>query len=75
MSAALALAGGVLAGALPATALVALAALLPAVDAWRQLRRFAATPGRLAPAIRRMLLAAHAQPVLLAAILLLSARH
>ena len=75
VSAALALAGGVLAGALPATALVALAALLPAVDAWRQLRRFAATPGRLAPAIRRMLLAAHAQPVLLAAILLLSARH
>ncbi len=75
VGAALALAGGVLAGALPATALVALAALLPAVDAWRQLRRFAATPGRLAPAIRRMLLAAHAQPVLLAAILLLSARH
>lgn len=75
VSAALALVGGVQAGALPATALVALAALLPAVGAWRQLRRFAATPGRLAPAIRRMLLAAHAQPVLLAAILLLSARH
>lgn len=73
--AALALVGGVLAGVLPVTALVALAALLPAVDAWRQLRRFAATPGRLAPAIRRMLLAAHAQPMLLAAILLLSARH
>jgi len=73
--AALALLGGVWGGTLPDVALIALAALLPAVAAWRQLRRFAATPEHLAPAIRQTLLAAHAQPVLLAAILLLSAEH
>jgi 1,4-dihydroxy-2-naphthoate octaprenyltransferase len=73
--AALALLGGLWGGTLPGVALIALAALLPAVAAWRQLRRFAATPEHLAPAIRQTLLAAHAQPVLLAAILLLSAEH
>ncbi len=73
--AALALLGGVWGGTLPDVALIALAALLPAVAAWRQLRRFAAMPEYLAPAIRKTLLAAHAQPVLLAAILLLSAEH
>ena len=73
--AALALLGGVWGGTLPDVALIALAALLPAVAAWRQLRRFAATPEYLASAIRQTLLAAHAQPVLLAAILLLSAEH
>lgn len=73
--AALALLGGVWDGALPHAALVALAALLPALAAWRQLRRFAATPEYLAPAIRQTLFAAHAQPVLLAAILLLFAEH
>jgi hypothetical protein len=41
----------------------------------RQLLRFAAEPGRLAPAIRLTLLAAHALPLLLAAILLLSGDH
>jgi len=71
--AALTLLGGVLGGMLPLAALIALAALLPAMAAWRQLRRFAAMPEHLAPAIRRTVLAAHAQPLLLAAILLLSA--
>jgi len=71
--AALTLLGVVLGGMLPLAALIALAALLPAMAAWRQLRRFAAMPEHLAPAIRRTVLAAHAQPLLLAAILLLSA--
>jgi hypothetical protein len=57
---------------LPLASLIALAALLPAGVAARQLLRFAATPARLAPAIRLTLFAAHAQPLLLAAILLLS---
>jgi 1,4-dihydroxy-2-naphthoate octaprenyltransferase len=70
--AALTLLGGVLSGALPRVALVALAAWLPAVAAARQLLRFAATPERLVPAIRQTLLAAHALPLLLASILLLS---
>jgi 1,4-dihydroxy-2-naphthoate octaprenyltransferase len=70
--AALALIGGILSGALPHAALAALVAWIPAVFAWRQLRRFAATPERLAPAIKLTLLAAHALPLLLAAILLLS---
>lgn len=71
----LALLGAILAGALPSTALVALVALLPALAAWRQLLRFAAAPGKLAPAIRLTLLAAHVHPLLLAAILLLSGRN
>ena len=70
---ALTLLGGVLGGMLPLATLIALAALLPVMAAWRQLRRFAAMPEHLAPAIRRTVLAAHAQPLLLAAILLLSA--
>jgi 1,4-dihydroxy-2-naphthoate octaprenyltransferase len=70
--AALTLLGGVLSGVLPRAALVALAAWLPAAAAARQLQRFAATPERLAPAIRQTLLAAHALPLLLASILLLS---
>jgi 1,4-dihydroxy-2-naphthoate octaprenyltransferase len=70
--AALTLVGGVLLGALPRAAAGALVAWIPAVQAWRQLRRFAATPEQLAPAIKLTLLAAHAQPLLLAAILLLS---
>ena len=52
-----------------------LATLLPAMAAWRQLRRFTATPESLAPAIRQTLPGAHAQPVLLAAILFLFAEH
>ena len=70
--AALALLGGVLSGALPLGAALALVAWIPAVLAWRQLRRFAAIPGQLAPAIKLTLLAAHALPLLLATILLLS---
>jgi 1,4-dihydroxy-2-naphthoate octaprenyltransferase len=67
-----ALAGGILLGWLPLAAAGALVAAAPAVAAARQLRRFAAMPARLAPAIRLTLLAAHALPLLLAAILLLS---
>ncbi|MDP2056810.1 MAG: prenyltransferase, partial [Thiobacillus sp.] len=70
--AALALAGGILLGALPLAAAGAFVAWIPAMQAWRQLRRFAATPEQLAPAIRRTLLAAHALPLLLAITLLLS---
>jgi 1,4-dihydroxy-2-naphthoate octaprenyltransferase len=73
--AALALLAGVLSGALPRAAFIALLAWIPAMAAARQLLRFAAEPGRLAPAIRLTLLAAHALPLLLAAILLLSGDH
>lgn len=69
--AATALAGGIALGALPAEAAAALGAWLPAARAASELRRFAATPARLAPAIRLTLVAAHAQPLLLAAILLI----
>lgn len=58
--------------ALPLAAAGAFVAWIPAMQAWRQLRRFAVTPEQLAPAIRRTLLAAHALPLLLAASLLLS---
>lgn len=67
----LALLAGVLLGALPPAAAAVLVAWIPALRAWRQLRKFAATPGKLAPAIKLTLAAAHAQPLLLAAILLL----
>jgi 1,4-dihydroxy-2-naphthoate octaprenyltransferase len=67
--AALALGGAVALGVLAGAAAGVLVAWVPAILAWRQLRRFSATPERLAPAIRLTLLAAHAQPLLLAAIL------
>ena len=70
--AAVTLLGGILLGALPLAATGALVVLIPAVQAWRQLRRFAARPEHLAPAIKLTLLAAHTLPVLLAAILLFS---
>jgi 1,4-dihydroxy-2-naphthoate octaprenyltransferase len=70
--AALALVSEVLLDVLPLAAAGVLVAWIPAMLAWRQLRRFAATPERLAPAIKRTLLAAHALPLLLAIILLLS---
>jgi 1,4-dihydroxy-2-naphthoate octaprenyltransferase len=70
--AALALFGGVLLGVLPLAAAGALVAWIPAVQAWRQLRRFAATPEQLTLAIKLTLLAAHALPLLLAMALLLS---
>lgn len=72
MLAALALLGDVLSDALPLVAACALVAWIPAVQAWRQLRRFAAIPGQLTPAIKLTLLAAHVLPLLLATILLLS---
>ncbi|HMM47450.1 MAG TPA: prenyltransferase [Thiobacillaceae bacterium] len=59
--------------ALPPRAAVAYVVWVPALVAWRQLHRFAATPGRLVPAIRLTLLAAHLLPLLLAAALLLPA--
>jgi len=70
--AALALAEGILLDLLPLAAIGALVAWIPALQAWRQLRLFAATPERLAPAIKQTLLAAHALPLLLAAVLLVS---
>ncbi len=70
--AALALLVGILLGVLPLVAVAAFVAWIPAVLAWRQLRRFAATPEQLAPAIKLTLFAAHALPLSLAAILLLS---
>ncbi len=73
--AALALLGGILLGALPPAAAGALLAWIPAVVAWRQLLRFAATPERLAPAIKLTLTAAHLQPLVLAAILLSFMEH
>lgn len=68
--AALALVGAIAAGVLPAFAAASLALWVPAGLAWRQLRRYAATPEQLAPAIKLTLLAAHVQPLLLAVILL-----
>ena len=59
-------------GTLPKAGVVGLFALLPALLAWRQLQRLAATPEHLAPAIRLTLLAAHLLPLLLAATLLLT---
>ncbi|MEQ1592183.1 MAG: prenyltransferase [Thiobacillaceae bacterium] len=70
--AAFALASGILLGALPHVAVAAFVAWIPAVQAWRQLRRFAAMPEQLAPAIKLTLIAAHALPLLLATILLLT---
>lgn len=66
----LSLLAGFILGALPLAAVAGLLALLPALLAWRQLTRFAATPQHLAPAIRLTLLAAHIFPLLLAATLL-----
>jgi 1,4-dihydroxy-2-naphthoate octaprenyltransferase len=72
MLAALVLTAGILLGRLPLADAGALVAWIPAMLAWRQLRRFASTPERLAPAIKLTLLAAHALPLLLVAILLFS---
>jgi 1,4-dihydroxy-2-naphthoate polyprenyltransferase len=66
------LAGGILLGALPVAATAVLVAWVPGVQVWQQLRRFAATPEQLAPAIKRSLFAAHLLPLLLAVVLLLS---
>ena len=68
--AALALGGAIAAGVLPVFAAATLVLWIPAGLAWRQLRRYAATPEQLAPAIKLTLLAAHVQPLLLALILL-----
>ena len=70
--AALVLVAGIVLGELPWMAAGTLVAWIPAMLAWRHLRRFAAVPERLAPAIKKTLMAAHMQPLLLATILLLS---
>lgn len=69
---ALAVAGlvaAVVAGMLPALALVSLAGVLPALKAGRLLTAHAAEPAHLVPPIRMTLLAAHLQPVILACVL------
>ena len=63
--------GLVAGGRLPLWSLVALPAILPAFRAAGELRRFAAEPARLAPAIRATIAAAHILAVLLAASLIL----
>lgn len=59
-------------GTLPFVAAAALVAWLPAFHGWRELQRHVATPAALVPALKSTLLAAHALPLLLAAILLFS---
>jgi 1,4-dihydroxy-2-naphthoate octaprenyltransferase len=56
-------------GHLPALALISLLAVLPAVKAGRVLSAHAAEPAKLVPAVQMTILAAHLQPVLLAAAL------
>lgn len=67
--AAVTLVTAVQAGALPLWALASLPGLLPGLLAARLLSVRAAEPWRLRPAIRMSILAAHLQPVLLAAVL------
>jgi 1,4-dihydroxy-2-naphthoate octaprenyltransferase len=59
----------VLSGHLPALALISLLAVLPAVKAGQVLSAHAAEPPKLIPAVQMTILAAHLQPVLLAAAL------
>ncbi len=63
---------GVLLDRLPPAALAAVAALPPSLQALHQLRRHAAAPSQLAPAIRSTLIAAHLHGVILAAALFLT---
>lgn len=65
------LVGLVAGGRLPPWSLIALLAGLPALPAARELRRHAAEPARLAPAIRATIAAAHLLAVLLALSLVL----
>jgi 1,4-dihydroxy-2-naphthoate octaprenyltransferase len=68
-AAALTLVGLVASGWLPGLALLSLLAVLPALKAGRILSRHAAEPAQLAPAVRLAIVAAHLQPLLLAAAL------
>ncbi|HEY6898913.1 MAG TPA: prenyltransferase [Rhodocyclaceae bacterium] len=70
--AALPLLAGVLLGLLPPAALVSLLALMPALQAFNQLRQNAEDVPRLLPAIKLTILAAHLYGALLAAALLLA---
>lgn len=65
------LGGAVLAGAVPATALVALGSAIPAFAAWRTLAREARRPAALDPALRATVGAALVHGALLAAALVL----
>ena len=58
--------GAVLAGLLPARALLALLAALPSAQAARELLRYATQPRALAPAIRKTIAAAALHGLLLA---------
>jgi 1,4-dihydroxy-2-naphthoate octaprenyltransferase len=71
-AAVLVLVGLVAGGRLPLPALLSLLALLPALRAGQLLSRYAAEPAQLAPAIRMSIIAAHLQPLLLAAVLVWS---
>lgn len=68
------LVAAVVAGMLPALALVSLAGVLPALMAGRLLTAHAAEPARLVPPIQMTILAAHLQPVILAGVLFWSGR-
>lgn len=68
------LVAAVVAGMLPALALVSLAGVLPALRAGRLLTAHAAEPARLVPPIQMTILAAHLQPVILAGVLFWSGR-
>lgn len=67
------LAGAVLEEVLPAQALASLLGFLPALKAGRLLSENAAQPSQLVPPIRLTILAAHLQPIILAAVLFWSA--
>jgi 1,4-dihydroxy-2-naphthoate polyprenyltransferase len=73
-AAALTLVGLVASGRLPGLALLSLLAVLPAFKAGHILSRHAAEPAQLAPAVRLAIVAAHLQPLLLAAALAWSLR-
>jgi 1,4-dihydroxy-2-naphthoate octaprenyltransferase len=65
------LVGLVAGGWLPKLGLISLLAVLPALKAGRVLSAHAAEPAKLAPALQMTIVAAHLQPVLLAAMLAL----
>lgn len=68
--AAVALVASVASGVLPGWALASLVGMLPAVKGAQRLSAHAEDPALLGPAIRQTILAAHLQPVILAAILM-----
>jgi 1,4-dihydroxy-2-naphthoate polyprenyltransferase len=71
LGAAAALVATIALGALPWMAIIALAGMVPAISAARQLKLHATEPAQLAPAIRSTLASAHLLPLLLALSLVL----